>query len=53
MYCGRGERNARIELEMCMNFAQLYLRGGLSKINEQNASIATGSLYLYTEFDAI
>ena len=41
----------RIELEMCINFAQVYLRNG--KINEQSNSIATGLLYVHTEFKTI
>ena len=42
--------NSAIEQEMCINFAQLYLRDGYSKINELNSSIATGPLY---DFEAI
>ena len=41
-------KNGAIEREMCINFAQLYLR---VKINEQNKSIDIGPLYLQTEFE--
>ena len=35
----------QIELEMCINFAQLFSVADKVKINEQNTSIATGPLY--------
>ena len=38
---------ALIEQEMCINFAQLYLRNGYKPKN----SIATGPLYVHTEFE--
>ena len=41
---------ARIKREMCINFAQLYLRNGY---DEQNKSIATRTLYVNIEFEAI
>ena len=44
--------NGTMEREMCINFAQLYLRDGV-KINELNTSIATGPLYVHTKFEAI
>ena len=41
----------RIELEMCINFAQLYISvTDKVKINEKNTSIATGPLYVDIEF---
>ena len=40
----------RIEQEICINFA---FRTDELNINEQNTSIATGSLYLYIDFDVI
>ena len=43
-------KNGAIEREMCINFAQLTDR---VKINELNTSIATGPLYVHTEFEAI
>ena len=46
---GNGTRvaYALIEQEMCINFAQLYLRNGYKPKN----SIATGPLYVHTEFE--
>ena len=40
----------RIELEMCINFAQVYISvTDKVKINEKNYSIVTGALYVHTE----
>ena len=44
---------ARIEQEMWINFGQLNIRTDEIKINEQIKSIATGPIYVYTEFEAI
>ena len=57
IYCGMGERNAVGVRESSWKCA-LTLRSYISvtdkvKINERNTSIATGPLYLLTEFDAI
>ena len=43
-------KNGAIEREMCINFAQLTDR---INFNELNTSIATGPLYVHTEFEAI
>ena len=46
-------KNGAIEREMCITFAQLYLRKDRVKINELNTSVATGPLYVHTEFEVI
>ena len=46
-------KNGAIEREMCINFAQLYLLTDGVNVNELNTSIATGPLYVHTEFEAI
>ena len=38
---------------MYINFAQQYLRNDRIKFNEQKKSIATGPLYVHSEFEVI
>ena len=52
-YCAMGEQNA-VSCKNCANRAgNVHSVTDDLNINEQNTSIATGSLYLYIELDAI
>ena len=43
----------RIELEMCINFAQVYISVTDEVKDHLNSEFATGPLYVHTEFKTI